>query len=260
MIKQERYISPEVLKDVQQERASDIENEPNPVGRIEYLGTNGRPGEVIEYTDPEQFIKNIEDETFYGVPFTVVLYRDEQGNTIPQDFLSELDPPPKGFRVEDAPVIDLEEEAPSVDEAEESPFVAQVMRDVEAIAAEEESYERFSVIETENGYAVWDDIRDEIYVDDEGVSEEFTSEWQANDYLQEVKKRFLPKNLRSGCTMNALNLKQHRNRFIRWVTLFFWREKHTISLPLELLMYSCCLQEWCTQFIGRKAKRILNAF
>ena len=40
-----------------------------------------------------------------------------------------------------------------------------------AIAAEEESYERFSVIETENGYAVWDDIRDEIYVDDEGVSE-----------------------------------------------------------------------------------------
>lgn len=69
LIKQERYISPEVLKDVQQERASDIENEPNPVGRIEYLGTNGRPGEVIEYTDPEQFIKNIEDETFYGVPW-----------------------------------------------------------------------------------------------------------------------------------------------------------------------------------------------
>ena len=74
------------------------------------------------------------------------------------------------------------------------------------------------------------------------------------------RDQYLAKNLRSGCTMNALNLKQHRNRFIRWVTLFFWREKHTISLPLELLMYSCCLQEWCTQFIGRKAKRILNAF
>ena len=71
---------------------------------------------------------------------------------------------------------------------EKSPFVQQVMRDAEAIAAGEESYERFSVIETENGYAVWDDIRDEIYVDDEGISEEFTSEWQANDYLQEVKK------------------------------------------------------------------------
>ena len=71
---------------------------------------------------------------------------------------------------------------------EESPFVQQVMRDAESIAAEEESYERFSLIETEKGYAVWDDIRDEIYVDAEGVSEEFTSEWQANDYLQEVKK------------------------------------------------------------------------
>ena len=71
---------------------------------------------------------------------------------------------------------------------EENSFVEQVMRDAEAIASEEESYERFNVIETENGYAVWDDIRDEIYVDEQGVSEEFTSEWQANDYLQEVKK------------------------------------------------------------------------
>lgn len=143
---------------------------------------------------------------------------------------------------------------------EKSPFIQQVMRDAEAIAAGEESYERFSVIETENGYAVWDDIRDEIYVDDEGVSEEFTSEWQANDYLQEVKKAVSEKKLRSGCTMNALNLKQHRNRNIRWAMLSFWKEKHTISLPLELLMYSCCRQEWCTQFIGQKAKRILNVF
>ena len=73
-------------------------------------------------------------------------------------------------------------------EAEDHSFAAQVMRDAEAIASEEEIYERFSVIETEGGYAVWDDIRDEIYVDEQGVSEEFTSEWQANDYLQEVKK------------------------------------------------------------------------
>ena len=143
LIKQERYISPEALKEAQRDRVPDVENEPKPVGRIEYLGTNGRPGEVIEYTDPERFMKKIEDETFYGVPLTVVLYRDEQGKTIPQEFLSELDPPPRGFRVEDTPAIGLEEEAPSVDEAEESPFVAQVMRDAEAIAAEEEPYERF---------------------------------------------------------------------------------------------------------------------
>ena len=58
-------------------------------------------------------------------------------------------------------------------------------------AAAENNYaapERFFLIETENGYAVWDDIREEIYVDPEGVSEEFTSEWQAEDYLLQVKK------------------------------------------------------------------------
>ena len=48
--------------------------------------------------------------------------------------------------------------------------------------------ERFFLIETKGGYAVWDDIRDEIYVDPEGVSEEFTSEWQAEDYLLQVKE------------------------------------------------------------------------
>lgn len=82
------------------------------------------------------------------------------------------------------------------------------------------------------------DIQDEIYVDDEGVSEEFTSGGRAKRLFAGKSKSGFCQNLRSGCTMNALNLKQHRNRFIRWVTLFFWREKHTISLPLELLMYS----------------------
>ena len=50
------------------------------------------------------------------------------------------------------------------------------------------SPERFTLIETEGGYAVWDDIREEIYVDPEGVSEEFVSEWQAEDYLAQVRK------------------------------------------------------------------------
>ena len=75
------------------------------------------------------------------------------------------------------------------DKLDANPFIQQVMADVEQIAANEpQSPERFSVIETEGGYAVWDDIRDEIYVDGEGVQEEFTSEWQAEDYLKQVKK------------------------------------------------------------------------
>lgn len=51
-----------------------------------------------------------------------------------------------------------------------------------------ESYERFAVVETEEGYAIWDDITDDYYVDDDGVTESFISEWQANAYLDEVKK------------------------------------------------------------------------
>ncbi len=70
-----------------------------------------------------------------------------------------------------------------------NPFIQQVMSDVEQIAANTPpAPERFSVIETESGYAVWDDVRDEIYVDGEGIREEFTSEWQAEDYLKQVRK------------------------------------------------------------------------
>ena len=49
-------------------------------------------------------------------------------------------------------------------------------------------HERFAVVETEEGYAIWDNLHDGYYVDDEGVTEEFTSEWQANAYLEEVRK------------------------------------------------------------------------
>lgn len=72
---------------------------------------------------------------------------------------------------------------------QERSFVEQVAEDAARLAAEQPpAYERFSVIETDDGYAVWDDIRDEIYVDSEGVSETFSSEWQAEDYLEQARK------------------------------------------------------------------------
>ncbi len=70
-----------------------------------------------------------------------------------------------------------------------NPFIQQVKADVEQIAADTpQAPERFSVIETEGGYAVWDDVQGGIYVDSEGIQEEFTSEWQAEDYLKQVRK------------------------------------------------------------------------
>mgnify|MGYP001112612293 CR=1 FL=1 len=75
--------------------------ESQPVGRIDYLGTNGAVGESIEYTSEYQSLKDIKEENFYGSPMSIVLYRNRNGETISQDFLSELDPPSQGFRVED---------------------------------------------------------------------------------------------------------------------------------------------------------------
>ena len=65
-----------------------------------------------------------------------------------------------------------------------------IIKAAERIAAESDDppYERFSVIETDKGYTIWDDLHDGYYVDEVGVTEEFTSKWQAESYLREVQK------------------------------------------------------------------------
>ena len=53
----------------------------------------------------------------------------------------------------------------------------------------EDVYDRFAVIDTEDGeYAIWDNQTDDYYVDHEGVTEYFTDKWLANDYLEEVRQ------------------------------------------------------------------------
>ncbi len=76
-----------------------------PIGRIDYLHTDGRVRESVEYTNPYQLKKDAKEETYYGVPMKIVLYKDEDGTTIPQDFISQLDPPPKGVEVIDSPYL-----------------------------------------------------------------------------------------------------------------------------------------------------------
>ena len=137
-----------------------------PVGRIDYLHTDGTVRESVEYTSLYQFEKDIKEENFYGVPFTVVFYKDKDGNTVPQDFIGSLDPQPKGVEIIDSPYL-------ANDRAAENTLPPD---------------ERFFVIETDDGYAIWDDLTEAIYIDNEGVREEFKSEWQANDYLEQVKK------------------------------------------------------------------------
>ena len=82
-----------------------------------------------------------------------------------------------------------------------SPFVRQVMADVERIAAQErkaqqeepalDPADRFHVVILDRGfrtlYAVWDDENHGYHVDADGVTEEFTSEWQAEAYRLELQ-------------------------------------------------------------------------
>ena len=130
LIQKGRYLTEQEQAEydkIQAEKAlAESEPELEDVGRIEYLGTNGLPGESVEYTDAEKFIRTIQEDTDYGVPITVVLYRDTHGNTIPQDFLAELDPPPKGFRVEDAPapMEELDQEQAEFDKSQEEKVLA----------------------------------------------------------------------------------------------------------------------------------------
>ena len=79
--------------------------ESKPIGRIDYLGTDGKVGESIEYTSPYSFEKDIKEENYYGVPMSIVLYKDKDGRTIPYDFVTRLDPPPKGFEIIDSPYL-----------------------------------------------------------------------------------------------------------------------------------------------------------
>lgn len=79
--------------------------ESKPIGRIDYLGTDGKVGESIEYTSLYSFEKDIKEENYYGVPMSIVLYKDKDGNTIPHSFITQLDPPPKGFEIIDSPYL-----------------------------------------------------------------------------------------------------------------------------------------------------------
>ena len=70
-----------------------------PIGKINYLHSDGTIGYSKEFTSEQKFREVLEEETFYGVPVTVTLFENAMGETIPHAFIYELDPPPKGLVV-----------------------------------------------------------------------------------------------------------------------------------------------------------------
>jgi hypothetical protein len=90
-----------------------------PVGRIEFLGSNGAVGDTIEYIDEAEFLRDIFEENNYGTPMVIKVYRHEDGSAIPTDFVENLDPPPQGFEVIDAPVAEYDRADEMLQQAEQ---------------------------------------------------------------------------------------------------------------------------------------------
>lgn len=91
-----------------------IDEEAKPlVAMVEYLDSDGNAGYCSQYSDAEKLAEDIASESDSGVPFSLVIYRDANGRTIPTDFVDRLDPPPKGLRYENltSTIFELETEA-----------------------------------------------------------------------------------------------------------------------------------------------------
>lgn len=108
---------------VAEERAVNIEhNEELPIGRIEFLHTDGTVRESKEYTS-EYLLKNdIKEENYFGVPMQVVLYSDADGKVIPHDYISALDPPLQGFSIIENPHLVKTQDNTLVEAVPEFPY------------------------------------------------------------------------------------------------------------------------------------------
>jgi hypothetical protein len=90
-----------------------------PIGRIDFLGTNGIVGESVEYTDAAKFERDVKRENYSGAPMSITLYRGAGGQTIPHDFIYDMDPPPQGFYVEAYENKDEAEQIAGADDEDE---------------------------------------------------------------------------------------------------------------------------------------------
>ncbi len=100
--------------------------------------------------------------------------------------------------------------------------------------------QRFTVMETDDGYAVWDDIQDGIHVEPDGVSEEFTSEWEAETYRQQLIKKVQEReakdwlyveqskqDLQQDIPFPEVESEKHRNRLTQRQILWCWECRNT---------------------------------
>lgn len=81
------------------EKTYTIDSDKAYIGRIDYYGFNGHIREHKNYTDEQEFLKEIKDCNYAGEPIAITVYTDTDGKYISTDFVNSLDPLPKGFEI-----------------------------------------------------------------------------------------------------------------------------------------------------------------
>ena len=82
--------------------------ESKPVGKIDYLNSDGTVRESIEYTSEYRFVNDIKEENFFDEPMSVYVYSDKDGNSISTDFAKNLANDLNGFEVIPSPYLEEE--------------------------------------------------------------------------------------------------------------------------------------------------------
>ena len=82
--------------------------ESKPVGKIDYLNSDGTVRESIEYTSEYRFVNDIKEENFFDEPMSVYVYSDKDGNSISTDFIKNLANDLKGIEVIPSPYLEEE--------------------------------------------------------------------------------------------------------------------------------------------------------
>ena len=72
-----------------------------PVGRIDYLDMKGKVAEKCYYYTEKEFLDRVMEANYYGANMVVNVFKDQNGNTISLDFVTDFDPPPAGFKILD---------------------------------------------------------------------------------------------------------------------------------------------------------------
>ena len=82
--------------------------ESKPIGKIDYLNSDGTVRESIEYTSEYRLVNDIKEENFFDEPMSVYVYSDKDGNSISTDFVKNLANDLNRFEVIPSPYLEEE--------------------------------------------------------------------------------------------------------------------------------------------------------